>query len=266
MCTDDNNITAAMIFKKLGEDIATIMERDPASRSRLEVVLCYPGFHALVYYRLSHWLWHHRMLLLGRFVSHIGRVLTGIEIHPAARIGRRFFVDHGMGVVVGATTEIGDDVTLYQGVTLGGTSLERGVKRHPTLEDGVVVGAGAKVLGPITVGAGARIGSNAVVVGEVPAGATMVGVPGKEVSRRREEKAKKEFMAYGMPDKSGKVPDPMANALNGLLDQMGAMSRRIEQLEETLGQREEGLSAAAIESGGGNHENAAPPGPRRTDS
>ena len=161
------------MFARLKEEIAVVFERDPAARNVWEVITCYPGFHAMLFYRLSHWLWQRSWLVLGRFVSHLGRMLTGIEIHPGARIGRRLFIDHGLGVVIGETAEIGDDVTLYQGVTLGGTSLQRG-KRHPTLADGVIVGAGAKVLGGFTVGAGARIGANAVVLAEVPAGATMV--------------------------------------------------------------------------------------------
>src|SRR5438067_10584316 len=152
-----------MLFKNLREQIDATLARDPAARSRLEVVLCYPGFHALVYHRVAHWLWQHRWFLAGRLVSHLGRTLTGIEIHPGARIGKRVFIDHGMGVVIGETAEVGDDVTLYQGVTLGGTKLNRG-KRHPTLEDGVIVGAGAKVLGGSTVGKNARIGSNALVI------------------------------------------------------------------------------------------------------
>ena len=206
-----------MIFDTLSEDIEAFKARDPAARSGLEIMLCYPGYHALVVHRLSHRLWKMKLRTLARFLSYLGRIVTAIEIHPAAVIGRRFVIDHGTGVVIGETSIVGDDVTLYQGVTLGGTSLERGVKRHPTLEDGVIVGAGAKVLGPITVGAGARIGSNAVVVSDVPPGATMVGVPGKEISRRRREK-KQEFLAYGMSDKPGQPPDPVARALNGLLE------------------------------------------------
>src|SRR5215471_16543577 len=158
-----------MLLTNLREEIDATLARDPAARSRLEVVLCYPGFHALVWHRLAHWLWQRGWLLAGRFASHIGRVLTGIEIHPGARIGKRVFIDHGMGVVIGETAEVGDDVTLYQGVTLGGTKLTRG-KRHPTLEDGVIIGAGAKVLGGFTVGKGARIGPNSVVRAEVPPG------------------------------------------------------------------------------------------------
>ena len=153
-----------MIFKNLTHQISVILEHDPAASSRLEVIFCYPGFHAIIFYCVSNLAWRHGLKLLARFISHVGRVATGIEIHPGAEIGKRLFIDHGMGVVVGATAKIGDDVTLYQGVTLGGTSLERGTKRHPTLEDGVIVGAGAKVLGPIVIGANSRIGSNAVVV------------------------------------------------------------------------------------------------------
>ena len=155
-----------MIFKNMRNQISVILEHDPAARSALEVVFCYPGFHAMVFYSASNRAWRNDFKWLSRFISHVGRILTGIEIHPAAIIGQRLFIDHGMGVVIGATTEIGDDVTLYQGVTLGGTSLERGIKRHPTLANGVIVGAGAKVLGPITIGENARIGSNAVVVAD----------------------------------------------------------------------------------------------------
>lgn len=215
-----------MALKALGEDITGIMARDPAARSRLEVVLAYPGFHALIFYRLARGAWKRRWFLLGRFLSHVGRVTTGIEIHPGARIGRRLFIDHGMGVVIGETAEIGDDVTLYQGVTLGGTSLERGVKRHPTLGDNVIVGAGAKVLGPFTVGACARIGSNAVVVQEVAPGATVVGIPAKEIKPRRPED--QGFVAYGTSDQ---IPDPVARALDALLDQVSQLRARVQELE-----------------------------------
>src|SRR5437588_8828296 len=176
----DDNIVTAMLFQNLRDEIDATLARDPAARSRLEVVLCYPGFQALLYFRAAHWLWERRFYLAGRFLSHVGRVRTGIEIHPGARIGRRLFIDHGMGVVIGETAEIGDDVTLYQGVTLGGTSLHKG-KRHPTLDDEVIVGAGAKVLGAFTVGKGARIGSNAVVLAPVPPGVTMVGIPARAI-------------------------------------------------------------------------------------
>src|SRR5690349_21524357 len=171
-----------MIFKRLAEDIDAILARDPAARSKTEVVLYYPGLHAVALHRLANTAWQRNWKLTGRFVSHLARWLTGIEIHPAARIGRRLFVDHGMGVVIGETSEIGDDVTLYQGVVLGGISLHEG-KRHPTLGNGVIVGAGAKILGPITIGDGARVGSNAVVLKDVAAGATMVGVPARQVVR-----------------------------------------------------------------------------------
>ena len=167
------------MLNNLREDIACILERDPAARSKLEVLTCYPGLHAIMIHRAAHWLWAAGFLWLGRLVSHIGRMLTGIEIHPGAKIGRRGFIDHGFGVVVGETAEIGDDCTIYQGVTLGGTRLYKGTKRHPTLGKGVVVGAGAQILGGFTVGDGARIGSNAVVIKPVPAGATAVGNPAR---------------------------------------------------------------------------------------
>src|SRR5688500_1665742 len=168
------------MFARLKEEIAVVFERDPAARNTWEVITCYPGFHAMLVHRLSGRLWNAGLKWLARFISHCGRWLTGIEIHPGARIGRRFFIDHGMGVVIGETSEIGDDCTLYHGVTLGGTSWNKG-KRHPTLEKGVVIGAGAKVLGPIVIGEGAKIGSNAVVVKPVPAGATAIGIPARIV-------------------------------------------------------------------------------------
>jgi serine O-acetyltransferase len=215
-----------MFFKNLGDEISGIMARDPAARSRLEVVLCYPGFHALLFYRLAHRAWTGGWLLLGRFLSHLGRVLTGIEIHPGAKIGRRLFIDHGMGVVIGETAEIGDDVTLYQGVTLGGTSLNK-EKRHPTLGDRVIVGSGAQILGPFTVGAGARIGANAVVVNEVPSGVTMVGIPARAVQSRGQTETT--FCAYGL---SGhELPDPVARAMNGLLDELTTLKARVAELE-----------------------------------
>ena len=198
-----------MIFKNLRTQISVVLEHDPAARSALEVIFCYPGFHAIIFYSLSSCAWRNGLKLLGRFISHLGRILTGIEIHPAATVGDRLFIDHGMGVVIGATTEIGNDVTLYQGVTLGGTSLKRGIKRHPTLEDGVIVGAGAKVLGPIIIGKNARVGSNAVVVTNVDAETTVVGVPAK-VIRAKGQPSKSSFLAYGTPDN---VPDPVARAL-----------------------------------------------------
>ncbi len=218
------------MFKRLREDIATVMAHDPAARSRFEVLLCYSGVHAMVYHRFAHWLWRNNLTLAARFVSQSARFITGIEIHPGAVIGHRLFIDHGMGVVVGGTAVIGDDVTLYQGVTLGGTSLERGVKRHPTLANGVIVGAGASVLGPFTVGEGARVGANAVVVAEVPAGATMVGIPAKQAGGkpRRPDPDKDDFLAYGTPDSAS---DPVARALEGLLDEVSRLRARVEELE-----------------------------------
>ncbi|HJV26399.1 MAG TPA: serine O-acetyltransferase [Aromatoleum sp.] len=222
------------MFRRLREDLASVRERDPAARSTWEVLTCYPGIHALFLHRLAHAAWGRRFYWVGRFVSHIGRFLTGIEIHPGATIGRRVFIDHGMGVVIGETAEIGDDCTIYQGVTLGGTSLYRGTKRHPTLGTGVVIGAGAKVLGGFTVGDGARVGSNAVVVKPVPAGATAVGNPARvidnERDQAREQKAEQMgFSAYGV---TKQMDDPMAKALHALLDHAVETDRRIQGLIE----------------------------------
>ena len=217
------------MFKRIREDMDSVFGRDPAVRSRAEIFFCYPGFHALRFYRFANWLWRHRLRLLGRFVSHLGRMFTGIEIHPGASIGRRFFIDHGMGGVIGETAVIGDDVTLYHGVTLGGVTWAPG-KRHPTLEDDVVVGAGAQVLGPITVGKGARVGANAVVLKDVPDGATMVGVAARPAARTSQEpKESGGFAAYGTP--SPNVADPMSRSIEGLLDELGRLRTRIEQLE-----------------------------------
>lgn len=199
------------MFKNIREDIASVFDRDPAARSTFEVLTCYPGLHARIFHRMANTLWHVGLKWMARFVSHIARGLTGIEIHPGATIGRRFFIDHGMGVVIGETAEIGDDVTLYHGVTLGGTSWKEG-KRHPTLENGVVVGAGAKILGPITIGAGAKIGSNAVVVKDVPTGATAAGIPARILDE--EKKAKAGFNAYGIGNDQN---DPVNKALHGLI-------------------------------------------------
>ena len=226
-----------MVLKNLREEIATILEHDPAARSALEVVLCYPGFHALLFYRLAHWLWLKRWLVLARAISTIGRTLTGIEIHPGATIGKRLFIDHGMGVVIGETAEIGDDVTLYQGVTLGGTKLHRG-KRHPTIEDGVIISAGAKVLGGFTVGKGARIGPNAIVRAEVPPGGRVVAPRSMVLSREpkdlKQETPPQEFVPYGTPGDD--IPDPVARALNGLLDEVKGLRARVSELEAELGQ------------------------------
>ena len=222
-----------MPFKNLREEIDTVLSKDPAARSTLEVIFCYPGFHSLVFYRVSHWLWTRKWLLLGRFVSHLGRLFTGIEIHPGAKIGRRFFIDHGMGVVIGETAEIGDDVTLYQGVTLGGTSLHHD-KRHPTLADGVIVGSGAQILGGFTVGRDARVGANAVVLAEVPPGATVVGIPAKPVGAPRPVAAKtvSDFLPYGTP--CDEIPDPVARVLNGLLDEVQSLRARLQQVEHRV--------------------------------
>ncbi|WP_407315222.1 serine O-acetyltransferase [Pseudomonas sp. nanlin1] len=220
------------MFERLREDIQSVFHRDPAARNAFEVLTCYPGMHAIWVHRASRWLWLRDWKWLARLVSNFGRWFTGIEIHPGAKVGRRFFIDHGMGIVIGETAEIGDDVTLYQGVTLGGTSWNKG-KRHPTLEDGVVVGAGAKVLGPFTVGAGAKVGSNAVVTKAVPAGATVVGIPGRiivkadsELDARRKAMAEKiGFDAYGV---SEDMPDPVARAIGQLLDHLQAVDGRLE--------------------------------------
>ncbi|HKS89647.1 MAG TPA: serine O-acetyltransferase, partial [Stellaceae bacterium] len=221
-----------MPFKNLRDEIDATLARDPAARSRLEVVLCYPGFQALLFYRAAHWLWRRGWHLCGRFVSHVGRVATGIEIHPGARIGRRLFIDHGMGVVIGETAEIGDDCTLYHGVTLGGTRPSReqgGQKRHPTIGNNVIVGSGAQVLGPFRVGDGARIGAASVVLKEVADGATMVGIPARQVgSRSGSDAAPPGFEPYGV---SSELPDPVARAMNGLLDEVSALRARVAQLE-----------------------------------
>ncbi|MGF1627551.1 MAG: serine O-acetyltransferase EpsC [Alphaproteobacteria bacterium] len=227
------------MFKSLRAEIDATMQRDPAARSRLEVVLCYPGFQAIMFYRLANACWRRRWYLLGRWISAISRLLTGIEIHPGATIGKRFFIDHGMGVVIGETAEIGDGVTLYHGVTLGGVApsvdsdSQRNTKRHPTLEAGVIVGSGAQILGPVTVGANARIGANAVVTKDVPAGATMVGIPARQVVR--EKACKDTFAPYGTP--LGDLPDPAARAIQGLIDQVTALSTRVQELERTLAER-----------------------------
>jgi serine O-acetyltransferase len=227
------------MFERIKEDIQCVFERDPAARNAFEVLTTYPGLHAVLFHRLSHRLWTLGLKWLARFLSAIARLLTGIEIHPGASIGRRFFIDHGMGVVIGETTEIGDDCTLYHGVTLGGTTWDKG-KRHPTLGRDVVIGAGAKVLGPVMIHEGVRIGSNAVVLKDVPAGTTVVGVPGRVVTRqdpaepdsRRQAIAKKMgFDAYGT---TRDMPDPVATAINGILDHIHVMDERLEQMCRVL--------------------------------
>ena len=212
------------VFSQIKEDIAAVFERDPAARNVLEVITCYPGFHALLIHRVSHKLWMFNLKLAARMLSHLGRFLTGIEIHPGAKIGRRFFIDHGMGVVIGETSEIGDDVTLYHGVTLGGTSWKK-EKRHPTIEDNVVIGAGAKILGPFTVGNNSMIGSGSVVVNEVPSHSTVVGVPGRIVYRDLGE--------GGM--EHHKLPDPEARAIACLFEQVKELEEKIGALEKEAG-------------------------------
>ncbi len=214
------------MFKRIREDIETVFSKDPAARSTLEVLTCYPGLHALWLHRVAHWLWAHRLRLLGRLVSHLGRYTTGIEIHPGATIGRRFFIDHGMGVVIGETSDIGDDVLMYQGVVLGGTSLEK-EKRHPTLSNGVVVGAGAIVLGPITLGEGARVGAGSVVVKDVPPGATVVGVPGRIGLGFTSE----EVQAL----EHGRLPDPIAEAVRFVMESQDMLATRVKNLESLSG-------------------------------
>jgi len=213
------------VFKTLREDVWTVLSRDPAARSRLEVIFCYSGLHALWFHRLAHFLWQHKLRLLARFLSQLNRFLTGVEIHPGAKIGRRVFIDHGMGVVIGETAEIGDGVLLYQGVVLGGTTLEK-KKRHPTIGDNVVIGAAAILLGPISVGDAARIGANSVVVKSVPPGATVVGVPGRVVTDGREP----------IPDlEHGKLPDPVSAAIRLVLEEQANVTERIRKLENSLG-------------------------------
>ena len=226
------------MFKTIRDQIRGIMLRDPAARSPLEVVLCYPGFHALMAHRLAHWLWRRGWRIFARIVSQTSRFVTGIEIHPAVVIGKRFFVDHGMGVVIGETAEIGDDVTLYHDVTLGGVApsidsdSQRNQKRHPTLEDGVIIGSGAQILGPITVGKNARVGANAVATKDVPSGVTVVGIPARALARPAETETGK-FAPYGTP--LGDLPDPVARALDGLMDQVTTLRARIDELERQYG-------------------------------
>src|SRR5687768_14352258 len=221
------------MFRKLRADIACIRDRDPAARSTWEVLTCYPGLHAIYIHKLAHWFWLRGLHWLGRFTSHLGRWLTGIEIHPGAKIGSCVFIDHGMGLVVGETAEIGDGCTIYQGVTLGGTSLEPGTKRHPTLGAGVIVGAGAKVLGGFTVGDGARIGANAVVVKEVAAGTTVVGIPGRVVEAHGTKPER--FAAYAVVQEHD---DPYAKAIQQLVEHSQELERALAALQEKLARLE----------------------------
>jgi serine O-acetyltransferase len=209
------------LLSLIREDVATVMERDPAAKSRLEVFLCYSGLHAVWFYRINHWLWNHGLFLIGRFLSQIARFLTAIEIHPGAKIGRRLFIDHGVGVVIGETAVVGDDVTLYQGVTLGGTGKEHG-KRHPTIEDNVVVGGGAKILGNITVGKNCRIGAGSVVLRNVPEDSTVVGVPGHIIFR--------EGKRVVITDPK-QINDPLSEALAAVATEVHKLSERVQQLE-----------------------------------
>jgi len=230
-----------MNFKSLRDQIDSMMARDPAARSRLEVVLAYPCFHAVVLHRLAHGAWRRGWRLSARVISHLGRFLTGIEIHPGASIGERLFIDHGMGVVIGETAQVGDDVTLYHDVTLGGvlpsvnSSAQIGVKRHPTLGNGVIVGSGAQILGPVTVGEGARIGANAVVTKDVPEGVTVVGNPARMVVPK-DKRESREFLAYGTP--RGELVDPFLRAIEDLRGSVTALNERVAELEAQLAERE----------------------------
>ena len=230
-----------MLFKRIREDIEAFMTRDPAAQSKLEVILCYSGLHAVMYHCLSHALWKRGWRVLGRFISHFGKIMTGIEIHPAAKIGRRLVIDHGTGVVIGETSEIGDDVTLYHGVTLGGISpsvdsaSQVNIKRHPTLLDGAIVGSGAQILGPITVGKEARVGSNAVVTKDVPGGMTAVGIPARIVMPRDKSKIS-EFVAYGEP--ADGCPDVVLTNIEELRNQVALLINKVGELETRLGDDE----------------------------
>lgn len=233
------------MFNHLREDIHAIMQRDPAARSSWEVLTCYPGFHAIVMHRWAHFFWKHRFHWLGRFISHIARFLTGIEIHPGAVIGRRVFIDHGFGVVIGETAEVGDDCTIYQGVTLGGTLLAKGTKRHPTLERGVIIGAGAKVLGGFTIGDGAKVGSNSVVIKAVPAGATAVGNPAhivsaKQANENEGDRADSRFSSYGL---TANADDPISKALHKLINIAALQEQQISSLQ--LAMKQAGVNCEA---------------------
>ena len=230
------------MFSRIKEDVQNILQRDPAARGVWEVVTCYPGLHAIVMHRWAHFFWQRKMFWLGRFTSHLARILTGIEIHPGATVGRRVFIDHGFGVVIGETAEIGDECTIYQGVTLGGTSLSKGVKRHPTLERGVIIGAGAQVLGGFTIGAQAKVGSNSVVVKPVPAGATAVGNPAHIITRQDSTgNSTDRFAAYGV---TGGGDDPVSKALHKLIDQVAIQEQQIKQLQAALNQA--GIDCAKV--------------------
>ena len=227
------------MFHTVKEDIKVVFERDPAARTAIETLTACPGLHAILMHRLNHWLWKKKLYLLARVSAHLARFLTGIEIHPGATIGQRFFIDHGMGIVIGETAEIGNNCSIYHGVTLGGTTWNKG-KRHPTLEDDVVIGAGAKILGPITIGKGSHIGSNSVVVKNVPTASTVVGIPGHVVTDE-ERKTKRDklaenvgFDAYAAAD----MPDPVSNAIDGVLDHLHSMQKKMDEMEKKLKDKE----------------------------
>ena len=234
------------MFNTVGEDVQAVFDRDPAVRSKLEVILCYPGFHAVLFFRVAHALWLRNWKLLGRFTSHLGRFFTGIEIHPGAQIGQGFFIDHGMGVVVGETSVIGDNVTLYHDVTLGGiapavdSQSQVNEKRHPTLEDGAIVGSGAQVLGPITVGTNARIGANSVVLKDVAPGSTVVGIPARAAGAAAGRETPKRFDPYGTPVNDD--ADPVSRRIDALLDKVQSLSLRVTELESQLVDQGKSLS------------------------
>ena len=229
------------MFETIKEDIQVVFDRDPAAKSAIETLTACPGLHAILFHRLNHWLWNKGLFLIARLTAHLARFLTGVEIHPSVTIGRRFFIDHGMGIVIGETAEIGDDCSIYHGVTLGGTTWNKG-KRHPTLKNDVIIGAGAKVLGPITLEEGSRVGSNAVVVKDVPAGATVVGIPGHIVARKENKKDDKEAQREAMAKKIGfdaygsskDMPDPIQNALDTMLDHMHKVDRELDEMKKQL--------------------------------
>jgi len=231
------------MFETIAEDIQVVFDRDPAARSALETLLACPGLHAILLHRLNHWLWNKNLYLAARLFAHMTRFITGVEIHPGASIGRRFFIDHGMGIVIGETAEIGDDCSIYHGVTLGGTSWNKG-KRHPTLAQGVIVGAGAKILGPVILGQNVRVGSNAVVVNNVPAAATVVGIPGHIVAAKKPAPEAKEAQRKSMAKKIGfdaygtskDMPDPVQNAIDSMLDHMHKVDQEVERLKKKIEQ------------------------------
>ncbi|MBK8176871.1 MAG: serine O-acetyltransferase [Rhodospirillales bacterium] len=243
-----------MVFKRFNEDIDAFMARDPAARSRIEIVLCYPGFQAIVVFRVARFLWRRRMFLLARMVSHLGRLATGIEIHPGATVGRRLVIDHGTGVVIGETAEIGNDVTLYQGVTLGGISpsvdsrAQVAVKRHPTLQAGVIIGSGAQILGPIVIGEGARVGANSVVTRDVAAGVTAVGIPAHVVAPRDRDVVER-FSAYGTL--AGGCPDPMQATIDVLTAQVMALTQRLDAMQARTDGRSDPASPPSDGTDGG---------------